>query len=144
MKYRFNIPALFLALLMFTTTNGIAISEHICNTSQTHTFSLFSKAACDMEKQASSCCANKVVTNKKGCCEHRQYFSKLNIEGFTACQIHLTPYKIVTHYFYFNDFTCLTKYDLEHHFSGLPPPDNLYKIKALLQPSFSDLQIYLC
>ena len=52
--------------------------------------------------------------------------------------------KIVTDYFYFNDFTCLIKYDLEHHFSGLPPPDNLYKIKALLQPSFSDLQIYLC
>jgi hypothetical protein len=50
MKFKTNIPALLMALLVFIASNGIVLSEHICNSSHTRDLSLFTTAACEMEK----------------------------------------------------------------------------------------------
>ncbi len=144
MKFKINIPALLVALLVFVTSNGIAISEHICNSTRTHGYSLFTKGGCGMEKQVSSCCANK-VTPKKGCCEHKQFFKKLSIEGFTAMQIVLKPMeKLGLNDFWVNTYSFIHNINFDRYISGIPPPDNLNTIKYLLRPTPVGLQIFRC
>ncbi len=144
MKHKTNIPALLMALLVFIASNGIVLSEHICNTARSHDYSLFTEAKCEMEKQAVSCCAKKIIA-KNNCCEHKQFFKKLPIEGFTAKLLQLKSsekesYPKLYPVAYFN----YSQQIFENYYSGLPPPDNLYKIKSLLQPSSIKLQIFRC
>lgn len=145
MKYRFNIPALLLSALVLVASNGIAVFEHICNTSQTRNYSVFLKTKCDMEKPVAPCCAKKGIVKKKNCCKHKEFFSKLSIDGFTAKLVELKKVKKelslknISAY----SFNLLSRYR-NNYFSGLSPPDNLYHIKALLQPTPSELQIFRC
>lgn len=145
MKFKTNISALFLAILIFVASNGIAVFEHICNTSQTRSYSLFLKPACEMEKPLAPCCVKLGLVKKKGCCEHKQFYSKLSIEGFTAKQLYL---KSIEKQFSFDflsfNFLHLNKQLFENYYSGLPPPDNIYQIKSILQPSPIDLQTFRC
>ena len=98
-----------------------------------------------MEKPVSPCCAKMGIKKNKGCCEHKQFFSKLSIEGFTAKHLQLRPPgSEANNHLFSNDFTSWNKITLEHHFSGLPPPDNVFKIKTLLQPSPVELQNFRC
>ena len=144
MKFKTNIPALLMALLVFIASNGIVLSEHICNTSHTRDYSLFSKANCEMEKQVASCCAKKIVA-KNGCCEHKQFFKKLPIEGFIANQIELKPYeKLVSNDFWINSFSFNHQINYDRYITGIPPPDNLYTIKYLLRPTPVELQVFRC
>ena len=145
MKFKTNISALFLATLVFVASNGIAVFEHICNTSQTRSYSLFLKPVCEMEKPIAPCCAKLGLTKKKGCCEHKQFFSKLSIEGFTAKQLQLKPIEkqVCLNLLSFN-LIHFNKQLFENYYSGLPPPDNIYQIKSLLQPSPIDLQTFRC
>lgn len=144
MKFKTNIPALLMALLVFITSNGIVLSEHICNTAHSRNYSLFTKTNCKMEQQASSCCSKKTVT-KNSCCEHKQIFKKLPIEGFTAKQLKVktTQNELNASYynlnFYLNQLQIIDKY-----YNGIPLPDNLITIKSLLRPRLVVLQIFRC
>jgi hypothetical protein len=144
--FKINIPALLLAILVFVAGNGIAVFEHICNTSRSHNYSLFVKRTCEMEKPLAACCARKAgIVQKKGCCEHKQVFSKLNIHGFTAKQLQIKPLEkqINLNFLAVGSFH-YSKQLFESYYSGLPPPDNLFLIKNLLQPSPVGLQNFRC
>lgn len=144
LKFKTNIPALFLALLVFGASNGIVLSEHICNTSNSRNFSFLTNASCDMEKPVSSCCKQKKET-KNNCCQHKQFFKKLPIEGFVANQINLKPFdKIVLKDYFYHSFSFLSLSNVEKNISGIPPPDNLYQIKYLLRPTSVGLQTFRC
>lgn len=144
MKLKTNIPALLMALLVFVASNGIALSEHICNSSHTRNYSLFTSGGCGMEKQVSSCCAKKVIT-EKGCCEHKQFFKKLPIEGFTASQLLIKPLeKLVLNDYWVNSYAIGHQINYDRYITGIPPPNNLYTIKYLLRPTPVELQIFRC
>ena len=133
-----------MALLVFTTSNGVALSVHICNSSNTKDFAFFTKADCGMEKQVATCCPEKSV-KKKGCCEHKQFFKKLPIEGFTANQIVLKPFeKLVLNDYWINSYSFNHQINYDRYITGIPPPDNLYTIKYLLRPTPVELQIFRC
>jgi hypothetical protein len=68
-----------MALLVFVTSNGFALSVHICNTSHTRDVAFFTKADCGMEKQVASCCPEKTV-KKKDCCEHKQFLKNCQLK----------------------------------------------------------------
>lgn len=144
MKFKTNISGILLAALIFVSGNGIAISEHICNISGTHDFSFFKEAQCEMEKPQSSCCSKK-MEEKNNCCEHKQFFSKLNIEGFIAKQLQIKSIqKEITSnqsYFYTDFFN---QQITDFIFTCIPPPDNLHIIKYLLRPTPVGLQIFRC
>jgi hypothetical protein len=143
MKFKTNIPALLMALLVFITSNGIVLSEHICSSTRSHDYSLFTTVGCEMERQV-SCCANKVIP-AKGCCEHKQFFKKLPIEGFTANQIELKPFeKLVLNDYWINSYSFNHQINYDRYITGIPPPDNLYTIKYLLRPTPVELQIFRC
>lgn len=131
--------------MVFVASNGLSLSEHICNTTHSHNFSLFKKAYCSMEKPTSTCCKNKTEKKNK-CCDHKQFFKKLPIEGFTATQIDLKPFeKIVLKNYWINTFTYNNyQNNYERFISGIPPPDNLHTIKYLLRPTPIELQIIRC
>jgi hypothetical protein len=144
MKFKTNIPALLMAILVFVASNGIALSEHICNSTHTRDYSLFTSGGCGMEKQVTECCKKK-VTPEKDCCEHKQFFKKLPIEGFTASQLVIKPlHKLVVNDYWIisNPFNHQIVYD--RYITGIPPPDNLYTIKYLLRPTPVKLQIFRC
>jgi hypothetical protein len=125
-------------------SNGLAISEHICNTSKTHSFSFFISGKCGMEKVVTACCGSKNVTsNTKPCCQHKQIFSKLSYDGFIAKEFHVKPYKIVNIHFLVNDYTTFISALPISIYSGLSPPDNPH-IQYLLRPTLSGLQVYRC
>ena len=133
-----------MALLVFVAGNGVALSEHICNTSGTHDYSVFWKADCKMERKIASCCAKKIET-KKGCCQHKQFFKKLPIEGFTAKQTSLkSSEKIVLKDFLMNSYLLKNKINFDRSITGIPPPYSLYTIKYLLRPTSVELQIFRC
>lgn len=97
-----------------------------------------------MEKPVSSCCKQKKAT-KKNCCEHKQFFKKLPIEGFVANQIQLKPIeKVVFKDYFFNTFSFHSILNAEKNISGIPPPDNLHQIKYLLRPTSVGLQTFRC
>ncbi|HUM50772.1 MAG TPA: hypothetical protein PK431_03115 [Chitinophagales bacterium] len=144
MKFKTNIPALLMALLVFIASNGVILSEHICNSTRSHNYSLFTKADCGMEKPVTSCCPNK-TENKNKCCEHKQFFKKLPIEGFTANQIALKPFeKLVLNDYWINSYSFNHQIYYDRYIAGIPPPDNLYIIKYLLRPTPVELQIFRC
>ncbi|MDB5226306.1 MAG: hypothetical protein JWN78_499 [Bacteroidota bacterium] len=144
MKNTFNIPAIFLALLVGIASNGVFVFEHSCSMSQTRCFSLLSKPTCAMEAPVAPCCA-KMGIKKKDCCDHKQFFSKLSIEGFISNRIQLkTPEASFPLYTTLNDLSNWNNIHRGAQCSGLPPPGYHYKIKSLLQPSPSDLQIFRC
>jgi len=145
MKYRINIPALLLAVLFLVASNGIAVFEHICNSSNTHHYYFFSKVACEMDKPLAPCCAQKIAPIKKNCCADKQFFSKLSVEGFTAKSFIL---KQVERYYVFACIVYPThlidKRLTEYYYCGLAPPGNMFTIQSFLQPKHSRLQIFLC
>lgn len=144
MRFKTNIPALLMDMLVFVASNGIILSEHICNTQHTRGYALFTKAVCDMERQVSSCCSAKELP-KKDCCEHKQFFKKLPIEGFIANQIELKPYdKSILSDYWINFYTFSHQINFDRYITGIPPPDNVYTIKYLLRPTPSELQIFRC
>jgi hypothetical protein len=133
-----------MALLVFVASNGIALSEHICKTSKTHDFSIFKEAQCEMEKPLSSCCAKK-MEKKKDCCEHKQLFKKLSVEGFTSKLIKLKSHEKLVLQDYWINSHLFSHQNYYHGFiTGIPPPDNLYTIKYLLRPTPVELQTFRC
>ncbi len=149
MKFKWNISALFLAGIVLFSANGVALFEHICSTSNTKSFQAFIKPTCENEAPVSSCCTKiESKKTKKDCCSHKQFFSKLSIEGFVAKQLELKSniekfiQKFDFNYPYSHFFSSITV----HYFSGLPPPDNLYYyvIQTSLQPTSTKLQIFRC
>ena len=98
-----------------------------------------------MEKPESSCCKKMGLKKKKDCCEHKQFFSKLNIEGFTAKQLVLKSFeKDVVPKFFSSYVSVFNQQIFEAYYSGIPPPDNLHTIKYLLRPTSVGLQIFRC
>ncbi|MCC6582577.1 MAG: hypothetical protein IT271_02645 [Chitinophagales bacterium] len=146
MKFKTNISALLLATIVFLAGNGIAVFEHICNTSSTHSYSLFTKPACEMEKEVKPCCTEKpAIAKSKNCCDHKQFFSKLSVEGFTVKKMQVKPLEkqlslnlFPAYFFHYN------KRLFESYYSGLPAPDNFFQIQSLLQPTPVELQIFRC
>ena len=144
MKNKTNIPAIFLAILVFIASNGIVLSEHICNTNSSRDFSMFTNTNCDMEKNVSSCC-KKNQKPKNNCCQHKQHFKKLPVEGFTANQIQIKPLeKVILKDVFFNTSSFHLNIISERFISGIPPPDNLFLIKFLLCPTPVGLQTFRC
>ncbi len=145
MKYKINISALLVALLVFVSTNGFIVFEHICNTSRNSDFSILAKTSCDNDKPLAACCAKMGIQKKKGCCENKQFFNKLSIEGFTAEKTKLVTPKAEVNNYFINSSTYKTStITFESHYSGLPPPDNLFEIQFYLKPSPERLQVVLC
>lgn len=145
MKFKTNIPVLLLATLFFVASNGIAVFEHICNTSNTRSFCVFSQPSCENEKPLSPCCEKMGFKKKDNCCTHTQIFSKLSIEGFTAKQLQLKSIeKQISFNFLPADFFQHNKQLFENYYSGLPPPDNISEIQSLLQPTLVGLQTFRC
>lgn len=145
MKYKINIPAIFLAILVFIASNGVAMFEHICNTSNTITYCLFTPPNCENENTSSQCCEKMGLKIKKDCCEHKQFFSKLNIEGFTANQIQIKPLeKVIIKDIFFNLAFSHFNSISQNYISGIPPPGNLLFIKYLLRPTPVSLQTFRC
>lgn len=144
MKYKLNIPALLMAILVLLASNGLAISEHICNTSKKLSFSFFISSNCGMEKVATACCGSKNInTNSKPCCQHKQVFSKLNYDGFTAKEFQIKPFKLAETHFFMNDYTAFISIVPPTLYSGLSPPSQPH-IKSLLRPTLAGLQVYRC
>jgi hypothetical protein len=145
MKYKTNISAILLATLVFVASNGIAVFEHICNTSNTRSFCVFTEPTCENEEVLSPCCEKMGLKPKEDCCSHTQIFSKLYFEGFIAKQMFLIPIEkqINANLFSINLFS-FSQQIFENHYSGLSPPDNLFQIKSILQPSSIKLQIFRC
>lgn len=145
MKYKTNISALLLAILVFTASNGIAAFEHICNTSNIRSFCIFTEPTCENEAPLSPCCEKVGLKKKKNCCTHTQIFSKLSVEGFTAKQLQIKPIeKQNDPNFITNNFSIFNRQIFENHYSGLSPPHNIFQIKSILQPSLQELQIFRC
>ena len=143
MKRKYNISALLLALLVFISTNGLALSHNICNTAGTHSISFFFyKSYSGTEKKEMTCCGMKSKSSKP-CCEHKQTFKKLKFDGFTAKEFQVKNYKIVSSVFVVNDFNTFISYAAVKNHSGIPPPDILH-IKDLLCPTLAGLQTYRC
>lgn len=91
-----------------------------------------------------SCCSKK-IENKIKCCEHKQLYKKLTIEGFTAKQLQLKPLeKEISIKFLADSFLHFISQISERNYSGIPPPDNIFTIKYLLRPSQATLQIFRC
>jgi len=145
MKFKTNIFALLLAILVFASSNGVALFEHICNTANTRSYCLFLPPSCENEEPVSPCCEKMGWKQKKNCCQHKQFFSKLNIEGFTAKQFQL---KTVDKKLFIKSFVIFnedySQQVFENHYSGIPPPDNLFTIKYTLRPSPIVLQVFRC
>lgn len=145
MKYKINTSALLLAMLVFTASNGIAAFEHICNTSNTRSFCLFTDPTCENEAPLSPCCEKMGYKKKDDCCTHTQIFSKLSVEGFTAKQLQI---KLLEKQFNSklstNNLSPFNHQIFENYYSGLHPPNKLYHIKSALQPSSQKLQIFRC
>ncbi len=146
MKNKYKISALLLALLFLVTSNGVAIFEHICTSSNAKDYSFFGKISCKMEKPTASCCAKPAKQpNKNGCCKHKQYFSKLNVEGFTASQLELKHKLYHSYISYIALLISNINVALANSFySGLAPPNNTAIIQSLLQPSSIKLQVFRC
>ena len=74
-----------------------------------------------------------------------QLLSKLNIEGFTAKQFKL---KKVDKKLFLKSFVIFnedySQQVFENHYSGIPPPDNLFTIKYTLRPTPIVLQVFRC
>jgi hypothetical protein len=146
MKYKYKISALLLALLFLVASNGVAVFEHICSTSNARDYSFFWEITCKMEKTTTSCCAKPTnQTNKNDCCNHKQYFSKLNVEGFTANPV------VLKHNLFHSciSYISLPIYNINvalaaSFYSGLAPPNNIAVIQSLLQPSSIKLQVFRC
>jgi hypothetical protein len=145
MKTKINIPALLLALLVAISTNGILISEHICNTSKRIGFSFFTKGSCEMDQPVPTCCAKLKIKKNKDCCEDKEVFSKLSYEGIVAKKTSITSsinwstlyYTSLHSTQYFNTYPA-------EYYSNLHPPGNLLTIKYLLKPSPQGLQNFRC
>lgn len=145
MKFKTNISALFLAILVFASSNGIALFEHICNTSNTRSFCLFSPPTCENEKPTKSCCEEKSEKKQKDCCEHKEIFSKLNIEGFTEKIFKLKTTEIEIFTAFFTPFsTPINQQILDKFYVGVPPPNNIYTIQYLLRPTPVALNVFRC
>ena len=145
MKYKTNKSALLLAAIVFMAYNGIAVFEHICNTTNTRSFCLFSEPVCKNEKPQSPCCKKSGLKKKADCCSHKQIFSKLSVEGFIAKQLFIKPLeKQNSSYFFSVNLFSFNQHAFEDYYSGLSPPDNLFQIKSILQPSSIKLQIFRC
>ncbi|HQV78399.1 MAG TPA: hypothetical protein PLJ42_08950 [Chitinophagales bacterium] len=149
MKTKLNISALFLAVLVLFSANGIALFEHFCSTSKTKSFQAFFKPTCENDLPISSCCSKLAEKKeKKDCCSHKQLFSKLQVEGFIAKQIQLKSNVDNDIFMNFHTYypTHLISIVTSTYFSGLPPPDNLYfySIQSSLQPVLSAIQVYRC
>jgi hypothetical protein len=97
-----------------------------------------------MEDKMPSCCSKK-IENKIKCCEHKQLYKKLTIEGFTAKQLQLKSLdkEIQTSYFSIYSFIC-SQQVLDNYYAGIPPPDNLFTIHYLLRPTPVALQTFRC
>jgi hypothetical protein len=144
MKYKTNISAILIAFVVLFATNGVVVFEHICNTNHSRDFSILKDKKCEMEKPVASCCAKKGI-KKKDCCEHKQFFSKLSYDGFTAKQLEVNSIeKEIKLHFLANNFLHFNQQIFETYYSGIPPPDNLYTIKYLLRPTSVELQVFRC
>ncbi|MFN8237226.1 MAG: hypothetical protein U0T77_03570 [Chitinophagales bacterium] len=145
MKYKTNIPALIVAFVVLFTTSGVFVFEHICNTSKTRSFSMVTKPACDMEKTAASCCNKKPAPKKKDCCEHKEFFSKLNAEGFLSKLMVIKPVEKIQDNFFCYTHSAFTPNAYNFYYSsGLSPPEYYLQIKSLLLPERSELQVFRC
>lgn len=147
MKNKTNIFALCLAAIVFISSNGVALIEHICNTSNTSIFGLLSDSDCK-HKKADECCASKKHYEvKENCCTEKYFFSKLNVEGFTAKATIIKNIDVEKYFKTLIDFhaASLSIYKIKQYI-GLPPPDNVYifEIKSSLKPTLSKLQTMLC
>ena len=144
MKYRTNISAILIAFVVLFATNGVVVFEHICNSSNLRDYSILTDTHCEMEKPVASCCAKKGI-KKKDCCEHKQFFSKLSYDGFTAKQLEIKPLEKEINLKYFtSNFLHHNQQIFERYYSGIPPPENLFSIKYFLKPSPLKLQIFRC
>lgn len=146
MKTKVNISALLLALLVLVSSNGIALFEHICDSSKTKDYSFFSEINCEKEVKTTSCCNKPAIEESSNCCSHSQFFSKLSIEGFTAKQLKINSVEdFLIPFFNALAINILPSYIAQLHI-GLPPPDNLYTtiIKSHLAPSSVKLQVFRC
>ena len=145
MKYKTNIPALIVALVVLFTTSGVFVFEHICTSSKTRNFSMVTQPTCDMENPAASCCNEKPVASKKNCCEHKQFFNKLTVEGFLSKSMVLKPTeKIQDNFFCFSNNTFTPNAYTFYYSSGLSPPGDFLQLRPLLLPERSELQVFRC
>ncbi len=144
MKYKTNIPALLFAILILISTNGIVIFEHICHTKNTHEFSILSDKHCELEKEASSCCKKDKI-KKKDCCKHKQIFSKLLYDGFTAKKTAIQSYqKDIKLFCYTLNNIHFNNYNLDGYYSDLPPPYSIHYQHYLVKPSPIALMTFRC
>lgn len=106
---------------------------------------MVTQPTCDMEKPAGSCCNEKPVPSKKNCCEHKQFFNKLTVEGFLSKSMVIKPIeKILDSFFCFTNNTYTPNAYTFYYSSGLSPPEKLLQLKPLLLPERSELQVFRC
>lgn len=77
-----NIISLLLILTLLPATSGIMIFHHICNTSHTHTVSLFTQSKCDHHEETTGVCEHCFknlkscsIENHTSCIEYSQFLS---------------------------------------------------------------------
>lgn len=145
MQFKTNISALLVAIVVFFSTNGIFIFEHVCNSAQTRNFSVLKQTSCEMEKNVGSCCKKIQETKKKNCCEHKQFYSKLSYDGLLSKVMDIKPLiKLLNESCFFTHNVPSFSTTLISSASGLSPPDYIREIKPLLLPTQADLQVYRC
>lgn len=148
MKNKTNIFALCLAAIVFISSNGVALIEHICNTSNTTNFGFLSNSNCNHNKVKECCSHNKKQNEvKENCCSEKYIYSKLNVEGFTAKAKAIKNIDLEKYLKTFIDIN-LVYFPIQKikQYIGLPPPNYTYifHVKSTLKPTLSKLQMMLC
>lgn len=147
LKTKTNIFALFLAAIVFISSNGVALIEHICNTSNTTNFGFLSDNNCKHNEVQDCCSHKKQPVLKENCCTEKYFYAKLNVEGLIAKAKVLKNIDVDK---YFKPFITFNSTNLAIHkikqYIGLPPPNNTYvfEVKSSIKPTLSKLQIMLC
>lgn len=147
MKNKTNIFALCLAAIVFISSNGVALIEHICNTSNTTNFGFLSNNNCDHKKVEDCCTHKKQYEVKENCCSEKYIYAKLNVEGFIAKVKAIKNIDLEKHLKTFIDYNFVF-FSIQKikQYIGLPPPNYTYifDIKSTLKPTLSKLQMMLC
>lgn len=125
---------------------GIPVIEHICHSTQSTSFGLFS-TSCQKEKESNDCCKpNK--NNKKKCCENKFNYERLDYQGHpeSAFEIRTTTFtQFKSDCFHYAFVLALNTQAYLSLRNELPPDKfSTFLILYKLRPQSARLQVFRC
>lgn len=143
----FSKIGIIVSLFIFLTAAiGVPFIEHVCYSSNTRTFALFSDT-CEKDTQKDSCCKDKQKNTSKKCCENKYTYHRLVYQGQKENNFQLKFSKNKTEKTnYFSFYQALSESQILLSFRALPLPDKIraQAINGLLSTNPELLQIFRC